>query len=198
MDHHAPGPFRTRGPAVDPAARRTKSRRAVRVLLRAPAALLLFHDTDPGLPGAHWWTTPGGGVDGDESDLEAAVREIAEETGLDVDASRFRGPLARRVVRHGYSDQITIQTETFFHLDVPAPFEISTAGHTLGEQESLVGYRWWPVDEIATTSEILWPANLAYLMTLPDVLAATSGPVELPAVEESTVPISPEPATPPG
>jgi 8-oxo-dGTP pyrophosphatase MutT (NUDIX family) len=185
-------PFRTRGPAVDPADRPTKSRRAVRVLLRAPSAVLLFHDTDPGLPGAQWWTTPGGGIDGDESDLAAAVREIAEETGLDVEASRFSRPLARRVVRHGYSDQVTVQTETFFELSVPEPFAISTAGHTPGEQESLVGHRWWPIGEIATTSEIIWPANLPFLLTLPDVPPASPDPIELPTVEESTVPISPE------
>ena len=51
-------------------------RRAVRVLvLDEDDRMLLFKDSDLGLdPVAHWWVTPGGGVDPGESDLEAAVR----------------------------------------------------------------------------------------------------------------------------
>lgn len=181
-------PFRTRGPAVDPMLRPRKQRRAARVLLRAPGSVLLFHDSDPGLPGAHWWNTPGGGVDQGESDLAAAVREIGEETGLRVDPADVRGPVAARVVQHGYSDQITVQHEVFFVVRVKAEFEISTAGHTEGEQRTLTGYRWWPEAEISATSEIIWPANLPRLLALSD--AEQSALVDLGDVEESTVPIA--------
>ena len=47
-------------------------------------------DTDPGVPGSRWWVTPGGGVDPGESEEEAAVRELAEETDM-VDGLAYAG-----------------------------------------------------------------------------------------------------------
>ena len=77
--------------------------------------MLLFLDSDLGLdPVLHWWVTPGGGVDPGESDLEAGVRELQEETGLVVDAGDLVGPLLTRVVVHGYSDKVVDQVEVFY------------------------------------------------------------------------------------
>lgn len=179
------GPFRTRGKAVDPASRLIKRRRAVRVLLRAADRVLLLQDTDPGLDGVAWWTTPGGGVEDGEQDTQAAIRELWEETGRLVSEDSVLGPLARRVVRHGYSDQITVQIEAFYTVEVEAPFSVSTTGHTIGEQITLTGHRWWPIDDLRTTAETIWPENLTDLLALP----TAGAPVALPDVEESTVPI---------
>ena len=55
--------------AVAPEARPQRVRRTARVLLVDDRdRLLLFRDTDPGLDDAHWWITPGGGIDPGESD----------------------------------------------------------------------------------------------------------------------------------
>lgn len=179
--------FRTRGPAIDPALRTTKHRRAVRVLLLAADAVLLFRDTDPGLPGTGWWMTPGGGVDPGETDVAAVVREIQEETGLRIAADQVRGPIATRTVLHGYSDQITSQDEAFFVVESPAQFAVSTAGHTPDEQLSVVGHQWWPRTELVTTPDVIWPADLPELIEL--ARASTRWPIDLGEVEESTVPI---------
>jgi 8-oxo-dGTP pyrophosphatase MutT (NUDIX family) len=183
----SPAPFRSRGPAVAPEARRTKSRSAVRVLLLAPGSVLLFRDTDPGLPGSTWWMTPGGGIDAGESPQEAAVREVHEETGLTVRFDSVGAPFAHRVVVHGYSDQITVQDELFFAVELDAAFEVSTAGHTASERESVVGHRWWPLVELARSDAVMWPLALPDLIRL--AKQGRPGIVELGTQEESTVPV---------
>ena len=75
---------------------------------------LLFEDSDPGIEGTRWWVTPGGGIDPGETEAMAAVREVAEETGYVLGEDELIGPVARRHVVHGYSDQIISQHEAFY------------------------------------------------------------------------------------
>lgn len=169
--------------AVPPPQRPLRTRRAVRIVVRAVGRVLLVGDTDPGLPGSGWWVTPGGGLDAGETARQAAVRELAEETGLRVGVDDLLGPVARRVVHHGYSDQVLVQVEDFFALDLPAIFEPDTAGFTSQEQVTLSGFGWFTVDELVDMT--IWPAELARLMDADqdDLL------VDWGVVEESTVPV---------
>src|SRR5262249_25547154 len=60
-------------------------RSAVRVVLQDEAGrVLLFRALLASRSASHWWELPGGGIDPGESYLQAAVREIREETGLEV------------------------------------------------------------------------------------------------------------------
>jgi 8-oxo-dGTP pyrophosphatase MutT (NUDIX family) len=167
--------------------RRTRS--TVRVILVNEAdETLLFEDSDPGLPDFRWWVVPGGGVDPGESELEAAVREIAEETGFDLSAADVRGPVARRHVVHGYSDQVIEQQESFFLARV-SMFEVNIAGHTEEEKLTLQQHRWWDRSALESTQEWIWPARL---LELKDLEAdSSSWPLELGDEEESTWPDSP-------
>ena len=106
---------------------------------------LLFEDSDPGVPGTSWWTTPGGGVDDGESETNAAIREVAEETGYRLTESELLGPIAKRHVVHGYSDLVIEQDESFF-LAMVSPFEIDISAHTTDERLTLLGHRWWTHD----------------------------------------------------
>jgi 8-oxo-dGTP pyrophosphatase MutT (NUDIX family) len=167
-------------------------RRAVRVLVVDEAdRMLLFMDSDLGLdPVLHWWVTPGGGVDPGESDLEAGVRELWEETGLRVDAGDLVGPLLTRAVVHGYSDKVVDQVEVFYVVRVPA-FEVDTTAHTEEEQLTVADIRWWRLGDLATTTDDVWPRDVLDVLEL-----ATrpqewrEGPVQAAPVEESTVPAS--------
>ena len=170
------------------------SRRAMRVLLVDDAdRLLLFHDSDPGLsPVPRWWITPGGGVDPGEEDTEAAAREVFEETGVQVAPDELVGPLATRVVVHGYSDVVTTQDEVFWFLRVPA-FEVSTVGHTEQELLTMTAHRWWTRGELAATAEEVWPRGILALWSLAESHLGSPAdpvdPVDLGTVEESTVPV---------
>ena len=171
---------------VDPASRPLRRRRTARVLVvDEDGRMLLFSDSDPGVPGRQWWITPGGGVEPGESDLEAAVRELSEETGLVVDERALVGPIARRHVLHGYSDVVVDQDEVFFAVTVP-PFEIDTAGHTEEERLTMTSHRWWTRAELAATQEEVWPVALLALWDLVDADAAE---LDLGMQEESTVPV---------
>ncbi len=176
---------------VPPSARPTERRHTARVLLVAPdGRVLLFEDSDPGLPGPPtFWITPGGGVDPGETVEQAAIREVAEETGLDLPTGALRGPIAHREVVHAYSDKIVEQGETFFAAEVGV-FDVDVAGHTPEEQTTIVGHRWWTLDELRTTDATVWPTSVA------DLLAAVSEPEHWPVpmddVEESTVDASME------
>ena len=176
---------------VPPGDRPRRTRRTVRLLvIDDRQRLLLFTDSDPGLPGSSWWITPGGGVDPGETDRQAAVRELEEEAGLLVDADLFLGPILRRRVVHGYSDVVIDQEDAFYACWVPA-FEVSIAGHTPEEQLTMTDHRWWRREELAGTTETVWPEIVLDLWTEADARraagAADRPPLDGGVVEESSV-----------
>lgn len=182
-------PARTLVP-VPPEQRPRRRRRTARVLLIDDHdRLLLFRDTDPGLQDVHWWITPGGGIDPGESDAEAAVRELFEESGVVVRQADLVGPVMTRRVVHGYTDVVVDQEDVFFACWVPA-FSVSDAGHTPEERVLMTGHYWWTRAELAATSEVVWPAELPTLWADADErrAGAQRPPLDGGYVEESTVP----------
>lgn len=175
----------TRGVPVPPAERPVKYRQAARVIVTANERVLLMADSDPGVPNSGWWVTPGGGIDDDEDWLDAAVRELFEETGLRIEREQLRGPVASRVVRHGYCDRVLVQQEMFFRLDLDEQFEPSSAGFTAEEQQTMQGFGWFSVDEMSRLQ--VWPAELANLVSR----EAGDQPADLGVADESTVALLP-------
>ncbi|WP_216842594.1 NUDIX domain-containing protein [Arthrobacter sp. NEB 688] len=168
-------------------------RRAVRVLLLDEnGRVLLLEDSDLGLdPAPHWWSTPGGGVDPGESDAQAVVRELWEETGLRVAETDLAGPVMARTVVHGWSDKVVDQAETFWVVRVPA-FDVDTSGHTEEERMTVVAITWWDLDALAATGDLVWPVDLPALVALADRPQEwRDAPVDGGRVEESTVPLGP-------
>jgi 8-oxo-dGTP pyrophosphatase MutT (NUDIX family) len=171
-------------PVPDPADRPRKARATVRVIMIDNNRTLLFEDSDPGVPGTSWWTTPGGGVDEGESEVHAAIREVAEETGYRLSESELLGPIAMRHVVHGYSDLVIEQDESFF-LAMVSPFEVDVSAHTPDERLTVLGHRWWSHDDLRHTDDWIWPHELVELWSLagqPD-----AWPIDLGTQEESTV-----------
>jgi 8-oxo-dGTP pyrophosphatase MutT (NUDIX family) len=148
-------------------------RPTARIVVLDPAGRVLLFGarlTDPAVPPGDvlFWYTPGGGVEDGESLRAAAVRELAEEIGLDVDPAALEGPVWLR--RHvGPFAGVDIDSrETFFVLrDVDhevAPREL-TELELLGDEP----HRWWTLPEIAASPETFSPRELAAV--LPALLA---------------------------
>jgi ADP-ribose pyrophosphatase YjhB (NUDIX family) len=107
-----------------------------------------------------WWCLPGGGVEEGETDAEAAMREIREETGY---AELELGQLIwirrdRGIFRGRAFDQM----ERIYVAHVPR-FDPRHAGEGLPEHE-VSDMRWWSTAELAATSDDLAPARLPTLL----------------------------------
>ena len=138
-------------------------RRAGRVLPVHDGAVLLLHGRDPARPGAgSWWFTLGGGCEGAESTAQAARREAYEEAGL-VLPGDLGPPVLHRVAEFDYDGVSYAQEEDFYFCRVDSDV-VRTTGWTDLERRALSGYRWWPVAELARTTEVVHPAGLAALL----------------------------------
>ena len=140
-----------------------RRRRAARVILIDDAGrVLLFRGGDPFRPEAGtWWFTPGGGLDDGETAEDAARREVREETGLTL---TDLGPVVlERSIEFEIEGERFDQDEVFFMVTV-AGFDVDTREWTDLERRLMLEHRWWTRDELATTSEMVYPEGLAQLL----------------------------------
>ncbi|MER5439972.1 NUDIX hydrolase [Streptomyces sp. NPDC002790] len=142
-------------------------RKVARVVLLDPEErILLLHGHEPGDMADDWWFTPGGGLEGDETREEAALRELAEETGItDVEL----GPvLWQRICSFPFDGRRWDQDEWYFLARTRTPSaelgEIKGTGLTDLERRSVAGARWWTCRELAEAHETVYPTRLAGLL----------------------------------
>jgi len=111
----------------------------------------------------HWWITPGGGLDPEESYPSGAARELFEETGLRLAPDVLQGPIFERDTDTEIDGTRYFQHEVFFLARVDA-HEVDTAGFSELEVRSVVEHRWWTRAELASTGDAVYPDGLAALL----------------------------------
>jgi 8-oxo-dGTP pyrophosphatase MutT (NUDIX family) len=147
--------------------------------------LLLLRGRLAGAPDAErFWFTVGGGVEPGETVMQAAAREIREETGL---ADAVLGPVVwvREAVIPAMDTREPLLFEESYVVARSAGGAPSREGWNPLERRLVDDIRWWTLTEIASSPETIHPERLADLLpeilagdfpTPPRTIGASSGP----------------------
>lgn len=142
------------------------------IVVDAERRILLFRYVDaqpwhrdfPGM--TEYWATPGGGVEVGESLEQAGIRELFEETGLRLTALGQHLWHSERVLI--FPDRSVCLDEHFYLAQVHST-QIDISGMLPYELDVYRGHRWWTLDELQATNDVILPPQLVTIAT--DVMA---------------------------
>ncbi|WP_260734679.1 NUDIX domain-containing protein [Tunturiibacter lichenicola] len=139
-----------------------RKRRTARVMLfDETGAILLIRFVVPRDDGEFvFWALPGGEIEGGETEIEAAAREVKEELGLEL---MVTGPVycdSNQFLHQGeMRDNVDFLFKAKCARDAP-----QLIGVTADEREIMKEIRWWSEREIEVSQERIFPVNLAERM----------------------------------
>lgn len=150
----------------------TAPRIGARVLLLDPHnRVLLIHARDPDNPTHHWWELPGGGLNTGETLEQAAQRELAEETGIELD---HLGPQVWiRESRFRYRNRDHHRIDHIFLARTTNTTATTARQPTDNEKIGLIEHAWHTSTQLHDCTDKLLPASLP---TLLDTLLAGNVP----------------------
>ena len=135
-------------------------------VLDADSNILLLRAGDATNPAAGMcWELPGGGIEKGESYRDAAIRELAEETGLSISANTVGEPSWRRTATYVYRGQRRIQHEVVVavRLSVATP-SIVAANRDSDERVDCLGASWLTIDGLRMADASYYPGRLPELL----------------------------------
>jgi 8-oxo-dGTP pyrophosphatase MutT (NUDIX family) len=142
-------------------------RRAARVILLDEAdRVLLVRGHDAHQPERSWWFTIGGGIDPGESALDAAIREVREESGIVLTPDAVVGPVLTRSAIFDFFREHCRQDEEIFVARVPSASFVAEdrSGWTALEQDVIDELRWWVLEDLAAVEIEVFPEGLVDLV----------------------------------
>ncbi len=134
------------------------------ILVDPDDRLLLVRGHDRDQPERSWWFTVGGGLDDGETSQAAALREVREETGIELAASTLVGPVFTRTAVFDFFSEHCRQDEELFYARVGPGTTLTRSGWTPLEDEALDDVRWFTLDELAQVAEEVFPVGLVDLV----------------------------------
>ncbi|HIG41329.1 MAG: NUDIX domain-containing protein [bacterium] len=132
------------------------SRPAARVLMIDESDRVLYLQACEKSSGRVFWVLPGGGLEHQESFEDAAIREVMEETGIEIEL----GPcLWTRHHVYQWMGKNHDQFEVFFASHVVASGLVPAQ-----PDDYVVGHRWWSLSQLTASSESFAPTKIASLL----------------------------------
>ena len=101
-----------------------------------------------------YWATPGGALERGESFLDAARRELQEETGL---AAAISGQVHQRTTTFPTPAGDYVEADERYFLVRVASTKVDESGQNPMEARYMKNYRWWSLEELAVTTETVFP-----------------------------------------
>ena len=139
-------------------------RLTARVLPVSPTGeVLLLQDQDPARPGILRWGTVGGAVDPGESLVDAALRELHEETGIAASAGALTEPVHRGTYLFSWAGWSFLTDTTFFAMPLPPDTQVTFENLEASEVGNVVAAGWWEAAALAMDGTAVEP-------DLPDIM----------------------------
>src|SRR5712692_4330749 len=130
----------------------TPIRRVARLVVfdAADSVLLVRYNEYRADRSGSFWATPGGEIEHGEQPRDAAIRELREETGLSTTVGR---KLWQKTLRFELPQGFVVQGEQYFL----GPFAAISPNFPYSSSEAISEHRWWPIGELQSTTERIYP-----------------------------------------